>query len=67
VHNMFDPLVPIFHEGALASAALAGGGAANLLQRAVPAYGHCTFTTSLVVSSFQTLADWVTTGVKPAG
>jgi hypothetical protein len=67
VHNMFDPLVPIFHEDALAGAALGGGGSANLLQRAVPAYGHCTFSTSLVVSSFQTLADWVTTGVKPAG
>jgi hypothetical protein len=65
VHNMFDPLVPAFHEQALASAATGSGSAANLLQRAVPAYGHCTFSTSLVVSSFQTLADWVTTGVKP--
>jgi len=36
------------------------------LQRAVPSYGHCNFSTPLVVSSFQTLANWVTTGVKPA-
>jgi hypothetical protein len=66
VHNMFDPLVPFFHEQAFASAAIAGGGAGNLVQRAVPAYGHCTFTKPLVVSSFQALADWVTTGRKPA-
>lgn len=65
VHNMFDPLVPAFHEQALASAALDAGRAGNLVQRAVPAYGHCSFNTSLVVSSFQTLVDWVTTGVKP--
>jgi hypothetical protein len=29
-------------------------------------YGHCNFETSLVVGSFQTLVNWVTTGVKPA-
>jgi hypothetical protein len=37
-----------------------------LLQRTVQNYGHCNFETSVVVSSFQTLADWVTGGVKPA-
>jgi len=66
VHNMWDPLVPFFHELALFKAADGAGASANLLQRGVPAYGHCTFSTALVVSSFQTLADWVTTGVKPA-
>jgi hypothetical protein len=66
VHNLWDPLVPFFHEPALAGLAQSGGGSANLLQRGVPNYGHCNFPTPLVVSSFQTLVNWVTTGVKPA-
>jgi hypothetical protein len=65
VHNVFDPLVPFFHEGAL-TGIVRGAGALNmLLQRAVPNYGHCNFSTPLVVGSFQTLATWVNTGVKP--
>ena len=66
VHNVFDPLVPFFHEGLLAEAASTAGGSANLLQRQVPNYGHCNFSTPLVVSSFTTLAEWVKTGTKPA-
>ena len=66
VHNFFDPLVPFFHEQALAQIAASAGASSMLLQRGVPNYGHCNFTTPLVVSSFQTLATWVTTGVKPA-
>jgi len=66
VHNFWDPLVPFFHERALAEAATAAGASGMLLQRGVPNYGHCNFSTPLVVSSFQTLANWVTTGVKPA-
>jgi pimeloyl-ACP methyl ester carboxylesterase len=66
VHNLWDPLVPFFHEPAFAQAAAAAGQSSMLLQRAVPNYGHCNFSTPLVVSSFQTLVSWVTTGVKPA-
>ena len=66
VHNLWDPLVPFFHEPALAQATSNAGASAMLLQRRVPNYGHCNFSTPLVVSSFQTLANWVTTGVKPA-
>jgi hypothetical protein len=66
VHNFWDPLVPFFHEPALAQAAAAAGASGMLLQRGVPNYGHCNFSTPLVVSSFKTLANWVTTGVKPA-
>jgi len=66
VHNFWDPLVPFFHEPALAQAAASAGASGMLLQRGVPNYGHCNFPTALVVSSFQTLANWVTTGVKPA-
>jgi pimeloyl-ACP methyl ester carboxylesterase len=65
VHNVFDPLVPFFHEPALAQIVGAAGASNMLLQRAIPNYGHCNFPTSLVVSSFQTLAAWVTTGTKP--
>jgi len=66
VHNLWDPLVPYFHETVLGGIASDAGASSMLLQRAVPAYGHCSFSTPLVVSSFQTLAQWVTTGVKPA-
>ena len=65
VHNMWDPLVPFFHEPTLADAVTATG-SNNLLQRAVPNYGHCNFPTPLVVSSFQTLTGWVNSGIKPA-
>jgi pimeloyl-ACP methyl ester carboxylesterase len=66
VHNLWDPLVPFFHEAVLGGIANDAGSSNMLLQRAVPNYGHCNFSTPLVVSSFQTLAQWVTTGVKPA-
>lgn len=66
VHNFWDPLVPFFHEPAFARTTASAGASAMLLQRGVPNYGHCNFPTALVVSSFQTLANWVTTGVKPA-
>lgn len=66
VHNLWDPLVPYFHEAAYAQVVAEAGTSAMLLQRAVANYGHCNFSTSLVVSSFQTLVDWVETGVKPA-
>ncbi len=66
VHNFWDPLVPFFHEPALAQAAASAGASGMLLQRGIPNYGHCNFSTALVVSSFQTLTGWVRTGVKPA-
>jgi pimeloyl-ACP methyl ester carboxylesterase len=65
VHNLWDPLVPFFHEPAFAQTAGAAG-STMLLQRAVPNYGHCNFETSLVVGSFQSLVGWVKTGIKPA-
>jgi pimeloyl-ACP methyl ester carboxylesterase len=66
VHNLWDYLVPFFHEPALKKLATDAGASSMLLQRTVGNYGHCNFETSVVVSSFQTLANWVTTGVKPA-
>jgi hypothetical protein len=66
VHNTRDYLVPLFHEPAFAGIVDRAGASSMLLQRTVQNYGHCNFQTSVLVSSFQTLADWVRTGVKPA-
>ena len=66
VHNLWDPLVPFFHETALAATVGAAGTSSMLLQRAVPNYGHCNFSAGLMVESFRTLTSWVATGAKPA-
>ena len=66
VHNALDYLVPLFHEPAFAHIVDTAGASNMLLQRTIGNYGHCNFQTSVVVSSFQTLANWVSTGVKPA-
>ena len=66
VHALWDPLVPYFHEPALANIVQAAGTSDMLLQRADPEFTHCDFQSALVISSFQTLVDWVTTGNKPA-
>jgi pimeloyl-ACP methyl ester carboxylesterase len=55
VHNMWDPLVPFFHEAALADIMQAAGSSDKLVPRAVPNYGHCNFQTPLVLDSFETL------------
>lgn len=65
VHNLWDPLVPFFHEPAFAQLTADAGASSMLLQRSRASYGHCNFPTAVVVESFQTLATWVTTGVKP--
>jgi pimeloyl-ACP methyl ester carboxylesterase len=67
VHTLFDPLVPYFHEPAFAQAVLAAGAQDLLVQRAVPAYGHCAIPLPVVLQSFLDLVAWTTTGVKPAG
>jgi pimeloyl-ACP methyl ester carboxylesterase len=66
VHNLWDPLVPYFHEPAFAAIVQTAGSSDLLLQRSIPNYSHCDFPTPLVVGSFQTMVDWVNTGVKPA-
>jgi hypothetical protein len=68
VHNLWDPLDPYFHETALKEIVSNAHATSMLLQIPVPNWGHCDkFPTSLVVSSFETLVNWVKTGVKPAG
>ena len=65
LHTTKDPLVPYFHEGQFAQI-VGAAGAGNLLQRSVPAFGHCNFTTTQMTDAFDALAGWVSTGIKPA-
>jgi pimeloyl-ACP methyl ester carboxylesterase len=66
VHNSWDYLVPLFHEPEFEGIVARAGASNMLLQRTVQNYGHCNFETPVVVGSFQTLANWVSSGVKPA-
>jgi pimeloyl-ACP methyl ester carboxylesterase len=65
IHTSRDPVVPIFHEGILATRAATAGAAANLAQRTISRYGHCTFTPAEMAEAFRDLAGWVETGRKP--
>lgn len=68
LHSVNDPLVPFrLHEPAFAARADSMGTSSLLSQRTVTAFGHCTFTTSQMMDGFDALAQWVTTGIKPAG
>ena len=65
VHNTWDPAVPLFHETALKAKVDAAGASSMLLQRQVPSFGHCAIPASTVVSAFNDLAGWVSSGVRP--
>jgi predicted esterase len=55
LHSVLDPVVPYFHEPALAQI-VAGAGASGMLeQRTSFAYGHCVFTEAEVISAFQAM------------
>jgi len=68
VHNLWDYLVPYFHETAFQQIVQSAGASDMLLQRAVPDYGHCSNPAlqAAVVQSFLDLVTWVSTGEKPA-
>ena len=66
LHNVWDPAVPAFHEQLLLQRVQEAGATENLLQRYVPSYGHCSFSTTQVLQSFAALRGWVESGVKPA-
>lgn len=56
VHNLWDPLVPYpIHEPPFAQAVSDAGLSSMLTRQAVPNYGHCNFSTPLVLDSFKTL------------
>ena len=66
VHTIFDPLVPFFHEAEFARLVNGAGAGGLLLQRAVPAYGHCNVSAAAVTQSFTDLVSWSTSGTRPA-
>ena len=65
VHNVFDPLVPFFHEATFAGIVAAAGSSDMLVQKAVPNYAHCSFDKNLIVGSVTALDGWATGGTKP--
>jgi pimeloyl-ACP methyl ester carboxylesterase len=60
-----DPVVPGFNQTSYAAAVAANGAADLLVQRQVPAYGHCVFTPDELVFAFSDLVKWVQFGIKP--
>jgi hypothetical protein len=66
LHTSRDPLVPFpVHEPPFAGLVQGANQSSLLLQRTVDGFGHCTFSTQQMVDGLQTLAGWVTSGVKP--
>ena len=65
-HKTRDRLVPYRHEAAYLAKVTAAGQTANLLQRSQDSFGHCDLGVPEIVSNFQDLVSWVTTGVKPS-
>ena len=65
IHNMFDPVVPAFHEADFA-AAVAGAGKSSLLEQrtAIAPYGHCRIEPSEVIAAFDALVARVE-GMQP--
>ena len=66
VHNTWDPGVPEFHEAFLKKAVEQAGALDKLLQRRVNSFGHCNIAPETAMQSFNDLANWVSSGVKPA-
>lgn len=66
IHNAWDPAVPFFHETELRARAEAAGAAGNLLQRTELSYGHCAIPAARAVQGFLDLAQWASTGARPA-
>ena len=66
LHTTRDPLVPFFHEARFGGSVTAAGSAGRLLQRTVPGFGHCAFTTEQMVDGLESLARWAESGLRPA-
>lgn len=65
LHNAWDPVVPVFHEDSLTAAVTRAGRTDNLVQRRLPAYGHCDFSGAALLTAFGELEQWSRSGVKP--
>jgi pimeloyl-ACP methyl ester carboxylesterase len=66
VHNRFDPAVPYFHVDALRAKAIETGTAGMLLERAPNGAGHCGITATQALDGFAALAQWASSGQRPA-
>jgi pimeloyl-ACP methyl ester carboxylesterase len=66
LHNRYDPVVPIFHEGIFQQAVAAAGKSSLLVQRTIEDYGHPGTDVAIITQAFQDLVTWVETGVTPA-
>ena len=67
LHTLGDMYVPFMMEQIYLQRARQKGTAANLVQRAIRAPGHCDFTAAEQARGFADLVKWVEAGVKPAG
>ena len=63
--NVRDPVVPGFNQASYLSEVTANGAANLLVQRTIPAYGHCVFTPAELGRAFSDLVAWVQFGIKP--
>jgi pimeloyl-ACP methyl ester carboxylesterase len=60
-----DPVVPGFNQTAYRDAVTAAGNPNLLVQRQIPAYGHCVFTPTQLGAAFTDLVLWVEFGITP--
>ena len=67
LHNLGDLFVPVLNEVEYAKRVAANGKSNLLVQRAIRGVGHCGFTATELVTAFADLADWESSGIKPAG
>ena len=63
--NAVDPVVPGFNQASYLAAVTAQGAGNLLVQRTVPAFGHCVFTPTELATAFSDLVLWVELGIKP--
>ncbi len=61
-----DPVVPGFNQASYLAAVTAQGAADLLVQRQVPAYGHCVFTPQELGAAISDVVTWGEYGIKPA-
>jgi dienelactone hydrolase len=67
MHGTGDLFVPIFLEQSLKRAVVAAGKAPLLTQRIYRIAGHCGFSQTEMIKSFDDLVEWVHKGTKPEG
>lgn len=65
LHTTRDPVVPAWHEPMYAGKVAAAGMSANLVQRSVDRFGHCTFTGQETLQAFADLVAWAEHGIVP--